>query len=753
MLNAQMLANPIVLGRLSSAPASPQNGCIYYDTTLNAFQFYQNGAFVSVGSGAVTAISVASSNGFAGSSSGGTTPTLTISTTITGVLKGNGTAISAATAGTDYVVPSGSITGTAANITATSNSTLTTLSALTTASSLSSVGTIASGVWNGTAISLTSYASGTLQAAQFPALTGDITTSAGSLATTLATVNSNTGSFGGASSVPNFTVNAKGLITAAGATAVVAPAGTLSGTTLNSTVVTSSLTSLGAQAQALNMNSNAINNVTNPTNAQDAATKNYVDNAIAGLSWKNAVQAASIGSNITLTAPGATLDGYTFQSGDMFLAKDQTTASQNGIYLWNGASSTATRATDMNTWAEVVGSVMLVVNGSVNAGSKWVNTNTAGGTLGTTAITFTAFSVSGTVNGTGTANYVAYWSGTATLTSEQYLNVSRGGTGVSSASSTGIAHVSAGSWTFSSIATADIAASAVTYAKIQNMSASTLLGNPTGSAAAPSEITLGATLTFSGSVLQTVAMSGDVTSSANSFATTVSKIQGTSITGTTGTGNVVLSASPTLTGTAVVGNINPASNATSSLGSGSLTWADISTQETDYYNGTTEVGYIVSSSTTLLQMYAVTGVTLQLVSHTVGIQLASGAGVSRGAYGSVATPTQVVTETYIDSTTLTDNTTASVAAFQFTSSATAGVEITYVIENGASPALARIGRLRVTCSSDGSNPSCIDDFTESSDCGVSWAASNSSGTISISYTTTSQGSARTMRADYKSFRR
>jgi hypothetical protein len=208
-----------------------------------------------------------------------------------------------------------------------------------------------------------------------------------------------------------------------------------------------------------------------------------------------------------------------------------------------------------------------------------------------------------------------------------------------------------------------------------------------------------------------------------------------------------------LTGTAVVGNINPASNATSSLGSGSLTWADISTQETDYYNGTTEVGYIVSSSTTLLQMYAVTGVTLQLVSHTVGIQLASGAGVSRGAYGSVATPTQVVTETYIDSTTLTDNTTASVAAFQFTSSATAGVEITYVIENGASPALARIGRLRVTCSSDGSNPSCIDDFTESSDCGVSWAASNSSGTISISYTTTSQGSARTMRADYKSFRR
>lgn len=78
----------------------------------------------------ITAISIASANGFTGSSSGGTTPALTIATSITGILKGNGTAISAATAGTDYVIPSGSITGTASNITGTSNSTLTTLSAL-----------------------------------------------------------------------------------------------------------------------------------------------------------------------------------------------------------------------------------------------------------------------------------------------------------------------------------------------------------------------------------------------------------------------------------------------------------------------------------------------------------------------------------------------------------------------------------------------------------------------------------------------
>jgi len=112
---------------------------------------------------------------------------------------------------------------------------------------IATVGTLTAGA-TGTGFTValgTSTVSGILPAANHPALTGDITTPSGSVATTLATVNSNVGSFGGASSVPSITVNAKGLVTAASATAVVAPAGTLSGTTLNSTVVTSSLTSLG----------------------------------------------------------------------------------------------------------------------------------------------------------------------------------------------------------------------------------------------------------------------------------------------------------------------------------------------------------------------------------------------------------------------------------------------------------------------------------------------------------------------------
>jgi hypothetical protein len=80
-------------------------------------------------------------------------------------------------------------------------------------------------------------------------LTGDATagpaSGSQSVTVTLATVNSNVGSFGSSTSIPTFTVNAKGLITAASGNAVIAPAGTLSGTTLNATVVSSSLTSVG----------------------------------------------------------------------------------------------------------------------------------------------------------------------------------------------------------------------------------------------------------------------------------------------------------------------------------------------------------------------------------------------------------------------------------------------------------------------------------------------------------------------------
>ena len=88
--------------------------------------------------------------------------------------------------------------------------------------------------------------SGTNTGDQTITLTGDVTGSGtGSFAATLATVNSNVGSFGSSTAIPTLTVNAKGLVTAVSTNAVVAPAGTLTGTTLAANVVSSSLTAVG----------------------------------------------------------------------------------------------------------------------------------------------------------------------------------------------------------------------------------------------------------------------------------------------------------------------------------------------------------------------------------------------------------------------------------------------------------------------------------------------------------------------------
>jgi hypothetical protein len=144
---------------------------------------------------------------------------------------------------------------------------------------------------------------------------------------------------------------------------------------------------------AVNLNNNKITNLTDPTNAQDAASKNYVDNTTQGLDAKASVKAASAGSNLALSGTAA-VDGVTIAVGDRVLAKDQTTPSANGIYIV--AAGSWTRAPDMDTWAEVPGSFTFVEQGTVNADTGWVSTADQGGTLGTTAITWTQFSGAGT---------------------------------------------------------------------------------------------------------------------------------------------------------------------------------------------------------------------------------------------------------------------------------------------------------------------------------------------------------------------
>ena len=138
---------------------------------------------------------------------------------------------------------------------------------------------------------------------------------------------------------------------------------------------------------SLNLNSQKITNLSDPTNPQDAATKNYVDNAVAGFDWKNSVRVASTG-NLTLSGT-QTIDGIALSAGDRVLVKNQTTQAHNGIYVV--ASTSWSRAIDNDTWAELVSASVFVEEGAVNADTAWVCTVDSGGTLGTTAVSWTQF--------------------------------------------------------------------------------------------------------------------------------------------------------------------------------------------------------------------------------------------------------------------------------------------------------------------------------------------------------------------------
>ena len=81
------------------------------------------------------------------------------------------------------------------------------------------------------------------------------------------------------------------------------------------------------------------------------------------------------------------LDGVTLSIGDRILLKDQASAFENGVYVV-GASGAPVRAVDFDGWTEIVGSLVGVDGGTVNAGRIYRSTVTAGGTLGTTGITF-----------------------------------------------------------------------------------------------------------------------------------------------------------------------------------------------------------------------------------------------------------------------------------------------------------------------------------------------------------------------------
>jgi hypothetical protein len=154
------------------------------------------------------------------------------------------------------------------------------------------------------------------------------------------------------------------------------------------------------------MGSHKLTNVTDPTSAQDAATKNYVDAISNGFDFKASCRVATT-ANITLSGT-QTIDGVAVIANDRVLVKNQSTGADNGIYVC--AAGAWSRATDADASAEVTAGLFVgVTEGTANGDTFWVLTTNDAITLGSTSLTFTQYgataSPSGSAGGTLSGTY------------------------------------------------------------------------------------------------------------------------------------------------------------------------------------------------------------------------------------------------------------------------------------------------------------------------------------------------------------
>ena len=259
----------------------------------------------------------------------------------------------------------------------------------------------------------------------------------------------------------------------------------------------------GTMTGAIAMGTNKITGLGTPTDATDAATKGYVDTAVVGIDWKASVRAATT-ANVTLASDlenGDTLDGVTLATGDRVLVKNQSTGSQNGIYVVK-VSGAPDRSTDCDIAAELTSNfAVFVEEGTANADQGYVLTNDGAITVGTTALTFTQF--------TGLGQVVA---GDGLSKTGNTLNVTAG-TGISI---TGDAVTNSGVLSIAGTAnqiTASASTGAITLSGPQDLH----------SAATPTfaGVNAGSGNVTAGSVTLTDALLGTATATASTSATTI----------------------------------------------------------------------------------------------------------------------------------------------------------------------------------------------------------------------------------------
>lgn len=184
----------------------------------------------------------------------------------------------------------------------------------------------------------------------------------------------------------------------------------------------------------LQMGSQRITGLADPSAAQDAATRNYVDTRVdslsQGLDVKASVRVATT-TNITLSGT-QTIDGIALSAGDRVLVKNQSTASANGIYVV--AVGAWSRSTDADSNAKVTsGLFTFVEEGTTNANSGWILITDGAITLGTTALSFEQFSGAGQITAGNGLNKTG---NTLTVVSANTDNITVGASGINLANVT-----------------------------------------------------------------------------------------------------------------------------------------------------------------------------------------------------------------------------------------------------------------------------------------------------------------------------
>ena len=424
-LNKNELQNAIIHS-LSAAPSSPVQGQIYFNTTDKTLYFYNNTSWVPasgsteviqdvIGSAIVGGVALTSTY----DDSAGTTTIDLDNTAVTAGSYGSSTAVPTFTVDAQGRLTAASTQNIATALSVAAESgTTDTVNLLTDTLTFAAGEGIDTAVTNNTiTISGEDATSSNKGIASFNAT--DFTVTSGAVTVNAERVEDIVGNLilGGTGIDATYTDGA----------------GTLS-IDIDSTVTTNSGTqtltnktlSTGISLSAsLDANSNKVINLATPTSSTDAANKAYVDSVSQGLDVKQSVRVSTTANIDLSTALEASdvIDGVTLVAGNRVLVKHQSSGADNGIYVVQ-SSGAAVRADDANVSSEVTaGFFTFVEEGTLYGNTGWVLTTDNPITLGSTALTFTQFSGTGTftagsgltLNGTEFSVDVTPASGNATL--------------------------------------------------------------------------------------------------------------------------------------------------------------------------------------------------------------------------------------------------------------------------------------------------------------------------------------------------